>query len=102
MSITHVGEQAREAQVLATEAGRLAVSGTAVISETINDINEIAQVVDGSSSLVDELQTQSGLISSVVQTIREIADLYARLRYGRAPETSDLTRLKEKISAFNP
>lgn len=74
VSITHVGEQAREAQVLATEAGRLAVSGTAVISETINDINEIAQVVDGSSRLVDELQTQSGLISSVVQTIREIAD----------------------------
>lgn len=74
VSISHVGEQAFEAQTLTTEAGRLATSGTEVISETINDINEIAGVVDGSASLVEDLQRQSGLITSVVQTIREIAD----------------------------
>lgn len=74
VSISHVGEQAMEAQSLTAEAGRLASSGTAVISETINDINEIAAVVDGSASLVEDLQRQSGQITSVVQTIREIAD----------------------------
>ena len=74
VSISHVGDQALEAQTLTTEAGRLASSGTKVISETIADINDIAGVVDGSASLVEELQRQSGLITSVVQTIREIAD----------------------------
>ena len=38
------------------------------------DINDIASVVDGSATLVEDLQRQSGLITSVVQTIREIAD----------------------------
>ena len=74
VSISHVGEQALEAQSLTAEAGRLASSGTEVISETIDDINEIAGVVDGSASLVEDLQRQSGLITSVVQTIRDIAD----------------------------
>lgn len=74
VSIAHVGEQAGEAQVLSVEAGAMARSGTAVISATIDDINEIAGVVNGAAGLVDELQTQSGLIRSVVQTIREIAD----------------------------
>lgn len=74
VSISHVGDQAQEAQSLTTEAGRLANSGTEVISETIADINDIASVVDGSASLVEDLQRQSGLITSVVQTIREIAD----------------------------
>lgn len=35
-------------------------------------------------------------------TIREIATLYARLRYGPAPKATDLVLLKSKISAFNP
>ena len=74
VSISHVGDQALEAQTLTTEAGRLASSGTEVISETIADINDIASVVDGSATLVEDLQRQSGLITSVVQTIREIAD----------------------------
>jgi len=74
VSISHVGEQAGQAQELSAEAGEMARSGTAVIAETIEDINEIATVVNGAAGLVDELQTQSGLIRSVVQTIREIAD----------------------------
>ena len=74
VSISHVGDQALEAQSRTTEAGRLADSGTEVISETIEDINDIASVIDGSAALVEDLQRQSGLITSVVQTIREIAD----------------------------
>ena len=74
VSIAHVGEQASDAKALTSEAGRLAASSTAVLSKTIDDITEIASVVDGSANLVNELQAQSGLIYSVVQTIREIAD----------------------------
>lgn len=74
VSISHVGEQAQEAHSLTAEAGNLASSGTLVISETIEDINEIASVVDGSAALVEELQKHSTLITSVVQTIRDIAD----------------------------
>jgi transglutaminase-like putative cysteine protease len=34
--------------------------------------------------------------------IREIADLYVRLRYGPAPQDGDLERLKSRIAAFKP
>ena len=34
--------------------------------------------------------------------IREIAALYARLRYGPAPQASDLIRLKNLVAAFRP
>ncbi len=34
--------------------------------------------------------------------IREIAALYARLRYGPAPDPDDLARLKARIAAFRP
>ncbi len=36
------------------------------------------------------------------KSIREIAALYARLRYGPAPQTEDMTQLKAMIAAFRP
>jgi transglutaminase-like putative cysteine protease len=36
------------------------------------------------------------------QTIREIAELYARVRYGSTPQPPDLAQLKIKIAAFKP
>ena len=74
VSISHVGEQAGQARALSVEAGELARSGSSVITATIADVNEIAAVVNGAAGLVGDLQAQSGLIRSVVQTIREIAD----------------------------
>lgn len=74
VSITHVGEQAKDAQALTTEAGRMAASGSEVIARTVGDINEIAAVVEGANVLVEALQTQSSTITSVVHTIRDIAD----------------------------
>ena len=74
VSISHVGDQAKDAQALTTEAGQLALSGSDVISQTVGDINEIATVVEGASDLVEQLQKQSSMITSVVQTIRDIAD----------------------------
>jgi len=74
VSVSHVGNQASDTLALSTEAGLLAVSGTSVIAKTIEDIQEISTVVGASSSLVGDLQMQSNQISSVVRTIREIAD----------------------------
>jgi hypothetical protein len=41
-------------------------------------------------------------IPAQAQTIREIAELYARVRYGPAPQLPDLAQLKMKIAAFKP
>ena len=74
VSVSHVGHQAGDALALSTEAGRIAVSGTSVITKTIEDIQEISAVVGASASLVEDLQKESNQINSVVRTIREIAD----------------------------
>lgn len=88
VSIAHVGDQAIEARALTTEAGKLAVSGESVISKTIEDINEVATVVNGSASLAEDLQVQSNLIHSVVMTIREIADQTSLLALNAAIEAA--------------
>jgi methyl-accepting chemotaxis protein len=88
VSIAHVGDQATEARALTTEAGKLAVSGESVISKTIDDINEVATVVNGSASLAEDLQVQSNLIHSVVMTIREIADQTSLLALNAAIEAA--------------
>jgi hypothetical protein len=36
------------------------------------------------------------------RAIAEIAALYARLRYGPAPQPGDLSQFKAKIAAFKP
>lgn len=41
-------------------------------------------------------------IPAHAKSIHEIAELYARLRYGPAPQTPDLAHLKLKIDAFKP
>lgn len=73
-SVENVGSHAVQARSMTEEAGRLAESGSRVIEETVGGVREIASVVHGSTSLVSELREQSAMISSVVQTIREIAD----------------------------
>lgn len=44
----------------------------------------------------------AGQIPSHADGIREIAALYARLRYGAAPFPGDLNALKNKVAAFRP
>ena len=41
-------------------------------------------------------------IPAHADTIREIADLYARLRYAPAPCADDLERLRRRIAGFHP
>ena len=44
----------------------------------------------------------AGQAPAHAERIAEIAALYARLRYGPAPQASDLVRLKAEIAAFKP
>ncbi|SDG94490.1 methyl-accepting chemotaxis protein [Propionivibrio dicarboxylicus] len=74
VSINHVGDRASEANGLATDAGKLALDGQRVISQTVQDINDIAATVGAAASLMNQLESQTQQISNVIQVIKEVAD----------------------------
>lgn len=74
VSITHVGDRASDANNLSKESGRLAVSGDKVVSQTVEDINQIAHAVNLASQRIRELGEQTDKISGVVGVIREVAE----------------------------
>ena len=74
VSIDQVGENAREAHAISVQAGDLSDKGTQVIHNATSEMNSIARAVQSSSSIIEELGRQSDQITSIVKTIREIAD----------------------------
>jgi len=74
VSIDQVGENAREAHAISVQAGGLSDKGTQVIQNATSEMNNIALAVQSSSSIIEELGRQSDQITSIVKTIREIAD----------------------------
>ena len=74
VSINHVGDRASETKTRAARAGALATEGETVVASTINDINVIAQSITASAELINQLETQSVQIASVVQVIKDVAD----------------------------
>jgi methyl-accepting chemotaxis protein len=74
VSISHVGERASEANHLSGRSGEMADSGGRVIKQTVADINDIAGSVNVASERIRALESQSDNISSVVSTIREVAE----------------------------
>jgi methyl-accepting chemotaxis protein len=74
VSIGHVGDQAVEADRLASESGRLAQSGEQVIAKTVSDISDIADAVNASAQRIATLEQESQSISKVVQVIKEVAE----------------------------
>jgi len=73
-SISQVSESSRDAYSSSIRAGELAGQGTAVIGDTVAEISRLASAVHASSAEIEELGRQSEQISSIVNTIREIAD----------------------------
>jgi len=73
-SISHVASQARLTHQGATEAGKLVEEGSGIIGQTIQDIHEISSVIRASASSIQELETYSAQVGSVITVIREIAD----------------------------
>jgi len=73
-SIARVSESVLEAHASSIQAGELACEGTAVIGNTATEISKLATAVNSSSTEIEELGRQSEQITSIVKTIREIAD----------------------------
>ena len=74
VSIDHVGGKAQEANLISRESGTLAVSGEAVITQTVFDIKDVANTVGEAAERIQGLEKHSLEISKVVAVIKEVAD----------------------------
>lgn len=74
VSIDQVADNAREAHGISLQSDELSDKGTQIIQGAASEMTRIAQAVRSSASVIEELGQQSKQISSIVNTIREIAD----------------------------
>ena len=74
VSITHIADNARQAQSTAQKAGEITGEGMAVMQASIQEMGQIADLVAQSSSDIDQLAIQSNDISLIVGVIRGIAE----------------------------
>ena len=74
VSIAHVSDRSGEAHALSTESGQYAIEGETVISQTVSDINRIADSVGLASKRISELEVSSEQISTIVSVIKEVAE----------------------------
>ena len=74
VSIDQVRDNASEAHGISREAGSLSEEGAAVIHNAATEMRKISDAVQSSSTIVEDLGRQSDQITSIVNTIKEIAD----------------------------
>ncbi|MFN4327199.1 MAG: methyl-accepting chemotaxis protein [Azonexus sp.] len=74
VSIDQVKENASEAHGISQESGQISEEGAAVIHSAANEMRNISLAVQSSSEIVEELGRQSDRITTIVNTIKEIAD----------------------------
>ncbi|WP_412480391.1 methyl-accepting chemotaxis protein [Azonexus sp. IMCC34839] len=74
VSIDQVRDNAREANEISAEAGNISSEGATVIYSAANEMQKISEAVQASSQIVEDLGRQSDQITSIVNTIKEIAD----------------------------
>jgi len=74
VSISQVTDNAREAHGLSQDAGQLSEEGTSIIHNAATEMRKISDAVQASSTTIEELGRQSDQITSIVNTIKEIAD----------------------------
>ncbi len=74
VSIDQVKENAAEAHGISREAGNISEEGAAVIHNAASEMRKISEAVQASSQIVEDLGHRSDQITSIVNTIREIAD----------------------------
>lgn len=74
VSITHIADNARQAQSTAQKAGEITSEGMEVMQASIQEMDQIADLVAQSSSDIDQLAVQSNYISLIVGVIRGIAE----------------------------
>jgi methyl-accepting chemotaxis protein len=74
VSIDQVSHNAGEAHGISQEAGATSERGTSIIQNAAVEMRKIADAVQSSSKTIEELGQQTEQITSIVNTIREIAD----------------------------
>ena len=74
VSMDQVAEHASEAHSSSLENGNLSSRGSEVILQVVNDMRCIADTVNQSSAIIQDLGKQSDEIYTIVQVIKEIAD----------------------------
>ncbi len=74
VSIDQVKDSANEAHAISREADSISEEGASVIHTTATEMNKISDTVLASSRIVEDLGHHSDQITSIVNTIREIAD----------------------------
>ncbi len=73
-SVSHVADNARHARDLTTETGEASQEGTGVIGRVVQEVTNIAEAVQASSNVIEELGSQSEQIRSIVKVINEVAE----------------------------
>ena len=74
VSVTHLSDNAREAQDLSNEAGLVSKEGGEIIVRAASEMNAIASLVGEASGTMDALGEQSQQISAIAQVIRDVAE----------------------------
>ncbi|MCB4358173.1 methyl-accepting chemotaxis protein [Quatrionicoccus australiensis] len=74
VSIDQVTENAAEAHGISEESRTISEEGATVIHNAATEMRLISEAVQSSSNIVEELGHQSNQITSIVNTIKEIAD----------------------------
>ncbi|AZN35037.1 cache domain-containing protein [Iodobacter ciconiae] len=74
VSIDHVTANTSDARGLAESAREMSGHGALVIHRATSEVHKIAELVKGSAVRIEELGRQSDKITSIVSTIKEIAD----------------------------
>lgn len=74
VSIDNIKDNTGEARTISESAGGISEEGAAVIHGAASEMRKISEVVQSSSEIVEALGHQSDQITSIVNTIREIAD----------------------------
>lgn len=74
VSIDQVKENALEAYDISQASGNTSENGAAIIHKAASEMGNISKTVQSSSNIVEDLGHQSDHITSIVNTIKEIAD----------------------------
>jgi methyl-accepting chemotaxis protein len=74
VGIDHIAQNAQDAQNYSRESDLVAADGGRIVEGVVNEIQGIADTVNQSARVVEELGKQSDQISVIVGTIKDIAD----------------------------
>jgi len=74
VSVSHVADNARHARDFTDEAGAASAKGRSVIGGVVGEVGNIAEAVQASSAVIEELGRKSAEIRSIVSVIDELAD----------------------------